>query len=48
MDSGRAYSIAVTSGGKGCASSSPTLNIRVTEYLNWILSYANGATFCNV
>ena len=45
---GRMYSVGVTSGGSGCASSTPALNMRVTQYLSWIKAQATGATFCSI
>lgn len=45
---GRLYSVSVTSGGDGCAGSKPSLNTRVTAYLQWIRSNAVGDQFCDV
>lgn len=42
------YSIGVVSQGEGCALNKPSINTRVTSYLDWILSKATGAYFCAV
>lgn len=44
----RVYSVGVTSRGDGCGGSSPSLNMRVSQYLNWILQNTPGATYCSI
>ena len=46
--SSRVYSVGVVSGGFGCAGSKPSINTRVTSYLDWIRRRATGAVFCSV
>lgn len=42
------YSIGIVSGGYGCAGPTPSLNTRVTSYLDWIVANTPEAKFCNV
>lgn len=42
------YSIGIVSGGLGCAGANPSLNTRVTSYLDWIVANTPEAKFCNV
>lgn len=47
-ESGRMYSVGVTSAGSGCGGSTPTLNMRVSQYLSWIKEKTTGAKYCSV
>lgn len=42
------YAIGVVSGGVGCGGSNPSINTRVTSFLDWILTKTPGATFCRI
>ncbi|KAG4065023.1 hypothetical protein HA402_004146 [Bradysia odoriphaga] len=42
----RLYVVGIVSYGTGCGMSTPTVNTRVTSYLDWIVANANSATFC--
>lgn len=43
------YNVGIVSYGTGCGSRyTPSVNIRVTEYLQWIRDNTPGATYCDV
>lgn len=44
---GRQYSIGLVSFGEGCNNGKPSVNTRVTSYLDWILSNTVSTVFCN-
>lgn len=48
QSAGRVYTVGVTSGGHGCGGSTPALNMRVTQYLDWIQQNTPGATYCSI
>lgn len=42
----RMYLVGIVSRGKSCASKYPSVNVRVTKYLNWIVRSTAGAKYC--
>ncbi|XP_055625772.1 venom serine protease-like [Toxorhynchites rutilus septentrionalis] len=44
--SGLVYEVAIVSYGFGCASRSPSVNTRVTEYLDWIMANSPDTFYC--
>lgn len=40
------YSVGIISGGNGCGGPSPSLNVRVTSYLDWIEENSSDAFYC--
>lgn len=42
------YLVGIVNFGIGCASDSPSVSVRVTDYLDWIKKSTGGTSFCNV
>lgn len=43
---GRQYVVGLISYGIGCGTTNPSVNTRITSYIQWIVSNTDGETFC--
>lgn len=44
---GIVYLVGIISFGKTCADNAPSVNTKVSEYVNWIVQNTPGASYCN-
>lgn len=45
---GLSYIVGIVSYGIGCGTANPSVNTRITSYINWITMTAGDVTFCNL